>query len=86
MKWLNQFTLGIIGIFALFLFISTPLKAQQHMSGQDQSQHMGDENLMNDPEMKKHMDEMHQNMNTMVNGMDGMIHTLEQVQNPDKKQ
>jgi hypothetical protein len=40
---------------------------------------------MNDPEMKKPMDEMHQNMNTMMNGMDGMIHTLEQVQNPGSK-
>ena len=27
---------------------------------------MGDENLMHDPEMKEHMDEMHKNMNTMM--------------------
>lgn len=76
MKRLHQFTLGIFGIFVLFLFISSPLKAQQHMSGQDQSQHMGEHQNAAMHSTNQHMTNMNQhmmNMNDMMKHMNEMV-------------
>ena len=86
MKKLNQFILGIIGVIALFLFISTPLKAQHHMSGQDQSQHMGEhqdaamhstnQHMMNMNQHMMNMNDMMIHMNEMVVKSDQMLHSM----------
>lgn len=86
MKKLNQFTLGIFGIFTLFLFISSPLIAQHHMSGQDQSQHMGEhqnaamhntnQHMTNMNQHMMNMSEMMKHMNDIVAKSDQMLHSM----------
>ena len=79
MKKFNIFISGFIAVFTFFLFVSTPIKAQ-HMSGKDQSQHMGEHQQAAMHSTNQHMTNMNQHM---MNMGDMMKHMNEMVEKSD---
>ncbi len=48
-------------------------------------QAMSDQNMMKDPSMKNHMEEMQKNMGSMMQGMDGVVKNLNNLHEGEKK-
>ena len=86
MKKFNLFFSGFVAICAFLIFVSTPVKAQQHMSGKDQSQHMGEhqqaamhntnQHMTNMNQHMMNMSEMMKHLNEMVDKSDHMLKSM----------
>ncbi len=92
MKKFNILVNGFIAVFIFFLLLSTTVKAQ-HMSGKDQSQHMGEhqhaamhntnQHMTNMNQHMMNMTEMMKHMNDIVAKSDQMIHSIHGEQGSD---